>query len=1171
MQIEGRFHQSRDGAFGDIAFVTRMVARAPDMDDIEVEQPGDPVTVPAAFSQIATEVMAQSYFHHAGVPAIVRPIPEEGVPDFLWRHEADLAALQDLPAEQRFGAETDARQVFDRIAGAWAYWGWKGGYFDSPDDARVYMNETRAMLARQMAAPSLEQWQMTGLHWAYGIASGPQGFRVAPATGTPVRAEACHPRPHGCFIQSVSDDLLEDGGIMDLWQREARLFKQASGSGTNFSDLRGADEALSRGGSSSGLMDFLRIGDRVAGAIKPGGHKRRSARMAICDIDHPEVGDFIDWKLEEENKLSSMIAGAHLHQRHLNAILAAVAGGGADPAGNPALTQAMRDARDAMIPEGMILRVLQYGQQGFTSIQFPGFDTDWDGAGYASISGQNSDNAVRVSDAFLRAVQQEAPWALLRRTDGGIAQTVDAAELWAQIGNAAWASADPSVQFDDTINAWHSCPQDGPIRGSSAAGEYLFLDDTACITATLSLPAFLSDGAFDAEGFAHATRLMTLTSEISVAMAQFPTARIAQRSFHFRPLGLGYAGLGSLLMRMGLGYDSDQGRAIGAAITALMTGTAYATSARMAARVGAFAGHARNAADMLRVIANHHAAAHGSGDYVGLNRPPVPLDADACPDQALVAQARQAWDMALDLGRAHGFRNAQASLLAGDAQMALGLDCDTRGLDPDHAQVRFKVGHGQSPAKVINPAIPQGLAALGYDDGQIARIAAHATGHGTLVGCPTIGHQALAAKGFGPSQLDRIEAALAGAFNIRFVFNQWTLGRDFCRGTLGIGADLLADPGFDLLAHLGFSQAQIEAANDHVCGTMTIEDAPDLRPQDLPVFDCASPCGTRQLSVDGQLRMMAAIQGFLSGGIAKVLQLPNAASIADTLAVHDAAWTQGLKCSAIHRDGSRLSQPVARSLFGEDEDLQAVIDAQPRQRASIMAERIVERIIVKEIRSQREKLPLRRKGYTQKASVGGHKVYLRTGEYDDGNLGEIFIDMHKEGAGFRAMMNNFAIAVSVGLQYGVPLEEFVDAFTFTRFEPAGTVQGNDSIKNATSILDYVFRELAVSYLDRTDLAHVKPTGASFDDLGEGEREGEAPKADPAIQPLTMLRQISSAGYLRKRLPQELMVLQGGAARMHGQTALQVAPQYCAACGHDSIRQEGASCRCGTCGWTGGTS
>jgi ribonucleoside-diphosphate reductase alpha chain len=1182
MMIERRFTTDTAGAYASIVFTTTGADIG--NPDVSVLFCNDTVQVPAGFSQTASDVMAQSFFHRYGVPAVLKPVPEDGVPDFLWRHEADLPALANLPEGDRFVAETSARQVFDRMAGAWTYWGWKGGYFASEDDARAYLDETRFMLARQMASPASAQWVNTGLHWAYGISAGMYGFHVDHNTGELQRADASHPQPHACFIQSVTDDLLSHGGIMDLWLREARLFKHGSGSGTNFSGLRGADEALSQGGTSSGLMDFLKIGDRAAGAIKPCGIKRRTAKTAICDIDHPDVQDFINWKIVEEQKVASLVAGSQIHQQRLNAIFAAIGtGGDTDPATNSALKQAIREARRAMIPDTYVNRVLQYAQQGFTSIEFPTFDTDWDSLAYASVSGQNSNNAVRVTDAFLNAVRQDLQWELLRRTDGGVAQSVMARDLWDQIGNAAWACADPAVQFDDTVNAWHTCPQDGPIRASNPTGEYMFLDDAACNLATVNLTAFLQDGQFDADGFAHAIRLWTLTSEIGVMMAQFPSEQIARRTHDFRPVGLGYANLGGLLMRMGVGYDSDQGRAIGAAITALMTGTAYAASAQMAAMVGPFAGHARNAGDMLRVLANHRAAAQGGDDFYGLNVVPVSLDADQCPDAGLVQLARDAWDQALDLGCRHGFRNAQASVIAPTTQTGLVMDCDTNGIEPDFAQVKYISLPQGGHAKTINPAIPQGLTALGYDDDQIDDIVAHAVGHASLATCPAINQAALVRCGFGAEQLVRMQSALATAFDIRFIFNQWTLGRSFCRDTLGIPADKLADPAFDMLDYLGFSQDQINAANDHVCGTMTIEGAPHLRPDDLAVFDCATLCGnagTRQLPVDSHLRMMAAAQSFLSGGIAKTINLPHAASIADALAVHDLAWSCGLKGSAIYRDGSKLSQPLAQSLIDGDDDAHDILaSGTQHQKATLMAEKIVERIIVKEIRSNREKLPLRRKGYTQKASVGGHKVYLRTGEYDDGNLGEIFIDMHKEGAGFRAMMNNFAIAVSVGLQYGVPLEEFVDAFTLTRFEPAGPVQGNDSIKNATSILDYVFRELAVSYLDRTDLAHVKPQGARFDDLGEGEHE--APKAEHGeIKSLSMLRQISSAGYLRKRLPQELMVLQGGASVgvVKGATGFQAALDHrakarlqryegypCCECGNYTLQHNGVWIKCVTCG------
>ncbi|MFO1138533.1 MAG: vitamin B12-dependent ribonucleotide reductase [Paracoccus sp. (in: a-proteobacteria)] len=1210
MRIERRFTTTEGGAYGGLAFATTTSEiRNPDG---SIVFQNDAVEVPEGWSQVASDVIAQKYFRKAGVPARLKRVKEKGVPEFLWRSVPDDEALARLPESARHVGEVSARQVFDRLAGAWAYWGWKGGYFSSEEDARAYYDEMRHMLARQMAAPNSPQWFNTGLHWAYGIDGPGQGhFYVDYKTGKLVRSDSAyeHPQPHACFIQSVSDDLVNEGGIMDLWVREARLFKYGSGTGTNFSSLRGEGEKLSGGGKSSGLMGFLKIGDRAAGAIKSGGTTRRAAKMVICDMDHPDIEQFINWKVIEEQKVASLVAGSKMHEQKLNEIFAAIRGwdgsidDATDPARNAALKSAIRAAKRSMIPETYINRVLQYARQGFDSIEFPTYDTDWDSEAYISVSGQNSNNSVRVTDSFLRAMREDLPWELIRRTDGKVARTISARELWDQIGHAAWACADPGIQFHDTVNAWHTCPEDGAIRGSNPCSEYMFLDDTACNLASMNLLRFWTGEEFDAEAYVHASRLWTLTLEISVLMAQFPSKEIAQRSYDFRTLGLGYANLGGLLMNMGLGYDSAEGRAVCGALTAIMTGVAYATSAEMAAELGPFPGYKKNARHMLRVIRNHRAAVHGTGAYQGVNVRPVELDVANCPDPRLVALAKGAWDEALSLGEEHGYRNAQSTVIAPTGTIGLVMDCDTTGIEPDFALVKFKKLAGGGYFKIINRSVPAALEALGYGSAQIEEIVAYAVGHASLGNCPGINHASLIGHGFGPRELEKVDAALASAFDIRFVFNQWTLGEAFCRETLGIPADKLSDPTFDLLRHLGFTRAQIEAANDHVCGSMTLEGAPHLDPAHLPVFDCANPCGKKgrcYLSVASHIHMMAAAQSFISGAISKTINMPNSATIADALAAYELSWSLGIKANALYRDGSKLSQPLAAALVEDDEEAEDILaNGSPQEKATVIAEKIVEKIIVKEIvRSHREKLPGRRKGYTQKAMVGGHKVYLRTGEYDDGKLGEIFIDMHKEGAGFRAMMNNFAIAVSVGLQYGVPLEEFVDAFTFTRFEPAGMVQGNDSIKNATSILDYVFRELAVSYLDRTDLAHVKPQGASFDDIGGGDAEGQniAAVSDQAeLKSLTMLKQISSAGYLRKRLPQELMVLQGGVSTVAVATGMaeaaasfQPAPAAgmdvrakarmqgyegdpCGECGNYTLVRNGTCMKCNTCGGTSGCS
>ena len=1212
MKIDRRFTTEETGAYGALGFrTTTSEIRNPD-GSVVFSLAG--LEVPEGWSQVASDVLAQKYFRKAGVPAALRRVREKGVPAFLWRSVADDAKLAELPEEERYGGETSARQVFDRLAGAWTYWGWKGSYFSTEADARAYYDEMRFMLAAQMGAPNSPQWFNTGLHWAYGIDGPGQGhFYVDFQSGELVRSTSAyeHPQPHACFIQSVSDDLVNDGGIMDLWTREARLFKYGSGTGTNFSSLRAEDERLAGGGKSSGLMSFLKIGDRAAGAIKSGGTTRRAAKMVICDMDHPDIEDFINWKVVEEQKVASLVAGSKIHQAKLNEIFAAIRtwdGAEADafdPKANPALKVAIRSAKQAMVPETYVKRVLQYAEQGFASIDFRAYDTDWDSDAYLTVSGQNSNNSVRVTDAFLKAVREDADWQLTRRTDGKVAKTVRARDLWEQIGHAAWACADPGVQFHDTINAWHTCPADGPIRASNPCSEYMFLDDTACNLASMNLLTFLKNGRFDAKAYVHATRLWTVTLEISVLMAQFPSPRIAELSYRFRTLGLGYANIGGLLMTMGHGYDSAEGRALCGALTAIMTGAAYATSAEMAGELGAFPGYAANAEAMLRVIRNHRHAAQGHlTDYEGLSVPPVALDHASCPDSALVNLAHAVWDEALELGARHGFRNAQVTVIAPTGTIGLVMDCDTTGIEPDFALVKFKKLAGGGYFKIINRAVPGALVNLGYKPAEVEEIIAYAVGHGTLGNAPEINPTALIGHGFGRGEIEKIEAALPTAFDIRFVFNQWTLGEEFCTGVLGIPSEKLRDPAFDLLRHLGFSRAQVEAANNHVCGTMTLEGAPQLKPEHYAVFDCANPCGKigkRYLSVESHIRMMAAAQSFISGAISKTINMPNDATIGDCKAAYELSWSLGVKANALYRDGSKLSQPLSASLIEDDEDLEDVLlEAPQAERVTVLAERIVEKVIYREIeRANRQRLPERRKGYTQKAIVGGHKVYLRTGEYADGSFGEIFIDMHKEGAAFRAMMNNFAIAVSVGLQYGVPLEEFVEAFTFTRFEPAGMVQGNDSIKNATSILDYIFRELAVSYLDRTDLAHVKPTGESFDDLGRGEDEAGSNvrrlEGEAAQNSIAVIKQLSSTGYLRKRLPQELMVLQGGAAvsgalelgglavrgglessvvaidarikaKMQGYEG-----DPCGECGNFTLVRNGTCMKCNTCGGTSGCS
>lgn len=1140
MRIERRHTTSGQSPYAGIDFrLTTSEIRNPDGSVVfKLEN----VEVPTAWSQVASDVLAQKYFRKAGVAARLKKVEEESVPSFLWRSVPDTEALALLPEKERYVSELSAKQVFDRLAGCWTYWGWKGNYFSSDEDAQTFYDELRYMLTMQMVAPNSPQWFNTGLHWAYGIDGPGQGhYYVDPFTGKLTRSKSSyeHPQPHACFIQGVGDDLVNEGGIMDLWVREARLFKYGSGTGSNFSRLRGEGERLSGGGRSSGLMSFLKIGDRAAGAIKSGGTTRRAAKMVVVDVDHPDIETYIDWKVKEEQKVAALVTGSKINQKHLKAVLKACVnceGSGDDcfdPEKNPALRREIKLARRSLVPDNYIKRVIQFAKQGYKDIQFDVYDTDWDSEAYLTVSGQNSNNSVSLKDDFLRAVETDGDWNLVGRTTKKVTKTLKARDLWEKIGYAAWASADPGLHFNTTMNDWHTCKASGDIRASNPCSEYMFLDDTACNLASANLLTFydIPSKRFDVEGYEHLCRLWTIVLEISVMMAQFPSKSIAELSYEFRTLGLGYANIGGLLMTMGLSYDSKEGRAIAGALTAIMTGITYKTSAEMASELGTFPGYKKNAAHMLRVIRNHRRAAHGqSNGYEGLSVNPVPMDLVSCPQGDLVTHAQAAWDAALELGEKHGYRNAQTTVIAPTGTIGLVMDCDTTGIEPDFALVKFKKLAGGGYFKIINRAVPAALRALGYRESEIAEIEAYAVGHGSLSNAPGINASTLKAKGFTDEAIAKVEKALPTAFDIKFAFNKWTFGEDFIRDQLGIGAEAIATPGFDLLQAVGFTKREIEAANVHICGAMTVEGAPHLKAEHYPVFDCANPCGKvgkRYLSVESHIRMMSAAQPFISGAISKTINMPNDATVEDCKSAYMLSWKLALKANALYRDGSKLSQPLNSQLIADDEDEDDAIEhlydkpmaARTAQVSEKIVEKLVERIIVMR---EREKMPDRRKGYTQKAVVGGHKVYLRTGEYDDGRIGEIFIDMHKEGAALRSFINNFAIAVSLGLQYGVPLDEYVDAFTFTRFEPAGPVQGNDSIKYATSILDYVFRELAVSYLSRFDLAHVDPTESNFDALGKGVEEGKEPAAEAGHNTTKYL----SRGLTRSRTD-KFVVMQGG--------------------------------------------
>ena len=1116
MRFERRFTTAGQDPYADIEF--RLATSEIRNPDGTIVFQAENVEVPPQFSQVATDILAQKYFRKAGVPRVLKRVEESSVPSWLWRSVADEKALADLLDDEQTTGETSAKQVFNRLAGTWTYWGWKGGYFSSEADALTYHDEMCYMLAMQMAAPNSPQWFNTGIHWAYGVDGPSQGhYYVDFKTGKLTKSASAyeHPQPHACFIQSVNDDLVNEGGIMDLWVREARLFKYGSGTGSNFSRLRGGGESLSGGGKSSGLMSFLRIGDRAAGAIKSGGTTRRAAKMVTVDVDHPDIEEYVDWKVVEEQKVAALVAGSKLAQKHMGEVMAAcqITEGlkddeRFDPRANKSLKKAILAARKAMIPENYVQRVIQFAKQGYTEIEFKTYDTDWDSEAYLTVAGQNSNNSVRVSNEFLQAVLDKGDWELIKRRDNSVASRIKAADLWEKIAYAAWACADPGLQYDTTINEWHTCPEGGRINASNPCSEYMFLDDTACNLASLNLMQFRhDDGSFDIESFEHACRLWTLTLEISVLMAQFPSKEIAELSYEYRTLGLGFANIGGLLMAQGHSYDSDEGRAICAAITAIMTGVSYSTSAEVASEVGAFPQFEKNRKHMLRVMKNHRLAAHGkSSGYKGLSILPVPLDANACPNPALVTAAKAAWDNAVKLGEAHGYRNAQATVIAPTGTIGLVMDCDTTGIEPDFAIVKFKKLAGGGYFKIINRVVPEALANMGYEQSQIEDIIKYAVGHGSLNSCQAISVSALKDKGFGDAELAKLESALTSAFDVKFAFNRYTLGDEFCKETLGFTDEQLNDFSFNMLEALGFEKDAVEAANIHVCGSMTLEGAPHLKDEHLPVFDCANVCGRlgkRFLSVDSHITMMAAAQPFISGAISKTINMPNSATVAECGEAYMSSWRLGLKANALYRDGSKLSQPLSSGLVDDIEEDDDTVEALATPVAAA-APQVIEKVVERIVRAEREKLPHRRKGYTQKATVGGHKVYLRTGEYEDGRIGEVFIDMHKEGAAFRSLMNNFAIAVSIGLQYGVPLEEYVEAFTFTRFEPQGIVTGNDAIKMSTSILDYTFRELAISYLDRHDLGHVDADDLDVTTTGLGDNQSD------------LVNKVTSRGFIRKQ-------------------------------------------------------
>ncbi len=1069
------------------------------------------VEVPKAWSQVATDVLAQKYFRRAGVPL----------------------------ADGTTGGENSIKQVAHRMAHCWQSWGDRYHYFNSPQDSQVFYDEMVYMIIGQYAAPNSPQWFNTGLHSSYGITGGPQGhYFVNPETGELEKSTSAYerPQPHACFILSVDDDLVNEGGIMDLWVREARIFKYGSGVGTNYSRIRGAMEKLSGGGTSSGLMSFLKVGDRAAGAIKSGGTTRRAAKMVCLDLDHPEIVEFINWKKNEEKKVAALIAA--------------------------------------------------------------GYPSDYEGEAYATVAGQNSNNSVRIPHEFFTALEEGKDWELKARTNGKTIKTIPASELWDMIGDAAWSCADPGVQYDTTINEWHTCPEGGRINASNPCSEYMFLDNTACNLASLNLMRFFNAETceYDVKGIEHASRLWTVVLEISVLMAQFPSREVAQLSYEYRTLGLGYANLGTALMVAGIPYDSPKAFAICGAITALLTGTAYKTSAEMAQVLGAFPKYEENKGHMLRVMKNHRYAAYNTPDaYEGLSIRPAGIDAKYCPDYLLRA-ACTSWDHAVQLGEQYGYRNAQTTVIAPTGTIGLVMDCDTTGIEPDFALVKFKKLSGGGYFKIINQSVPQALKNLGYTAAETDAIIKYATGYATLEGAPFINPESLKFRGLTDEEIAKVEKAVAGSFEIGFAINAYTLGEE-CMARLGFNADEYSDYNFNLLRKLGFTKKEIEAANDYVCGTMTLEGAPMLKEEHLPVFDCANKCGNkgeRYIAAAGHIRMMAAAQPFLSGAISKTINLPNEATVEEIKECYHLSWSMGLKANALYRDGCKLSQPLSNKSDVKDEaemqeTVEAVLgDAANKPVGELTPEQVLDAATAILNRShdtdfkrklarivERKQLPGKRDGFTQKATVGGQTIFVRTGEYEDGTLGEIFVDLHKEGATLRSLMNCFSIAVSLGLQYGVPLEEYVDKFTFTRFEPAGMVTGHDNIKNATSIIDYMFRMLGFEYLGREDFIQVAPNDTQRANLAVNKSlhvKSFIPQHQPEVNPILNENAPAPIGFMKPQATVNATPLAEVTPMDQTQAYLKSFGDSpaCPSCGSLTIRS-GACYKCMNCGTQTGCS
>ncbi len=956
LTISRRYTKPGEDVFSTVTWDKRTTTIADEKGNV-ISQISD-IEVPSSWTQLATDIMAYKYFRKAGVPT-------------------------------KEGRETSVRQPIIRIAHTIADFGEKFGYFSTKEDRMTFEEELMHLLLYQKAAFNSPVWFNCGLYHQYGIEGQGGSFYWDFKEDKVLETSSAYRNPQcsACFILSVKDTL---PAIFDLIKTESHIFKYGSGAGANFSPLRSKHEKISGGGKSSGMMSFLRVFDRAAGATKSGGTTRRAAKMVVVNIDHPEIEEFINWKVQEEKKAHALIAA--------------------------------------------------------------GYESNFNGDAYGTVSGQNSNNSVRITDEFMKAYENDGEWTTRFGTTGEPHKTYRAKDLMNMIAEAAWHCADPGVQFDTTVNEWHTCPNTDRINASNPCSEYMFLDDSACNLASINLAKYISaDGSFDVAGFRHACRIMFIAQEIEVDLSAYPTPDIAKNSHDYRPLGLGYANLGTLLMLNGIPYDSPEGTAIGGAITAIMTGHAYKTSAEIAAVKGPFAGFTKNRAPMLNVMKKHRAAAYR-------------ISEKHCPAN-LLEGAHQDWDEAVALGEQFGYRNSQATVIAPTGTIGLLMDCDTTGVEPDFALVKFKKLAGGGSMKIVNNAVTKALENLGYTPEQQKEIIEYALGTGTLNGPTPINKESLVKKGLTEEEVANVEKTLVGAFDMSYSFNHMILG-DAAFTRLGITPEEEMKPGFSLFKKLGYTEAEINKSNEIICGTQMLEGAPHLKQEHYAVFDCANKCGskgTRFIAPLAHVRMMAATQPFISGAISKTINLPNEATVEDVKEVYIQSWKLGIKALALYRDGSKMSQPL--NTKKEEEETE---------------EKEAEKVIVYQPR--RRRLADERQAITHKFSIAGHEGYLTIGLYDDGQPGEIFITMAKQGSVISGLMDAFATSISMSLQYGVPVGVIARKFTNSRFEPYGFTS-NPQIRITKSIVDYIARYLALKFLTPAELADLgiksdSPAGSS---------------------------------------------------------------------------------------------